>query len=108
MDQNLYSKISLNLKQIIIQLQDVFVFKYLQEKNKKKEEEAFNLLRKASAISKKIAEETNDAKLKGLAFELKRSHDEAIKIFEEINYDLNQLDKFYFDPKQSSQKTIKK
>ena len=48
------------------------------------------MLRKASAISKKIAEETNDAKLKGLAFELKRSHDEAIKIFEEINLNLSQ------------------
>ena len=79
-----------------------------KKKNKKKEEEAFNLLRQASAISKKIAEETNDAKLKGLAFELKRSHDEAIKIFEEINYDLNQLDKFYFDPKQALSDNYKK
>ena len=79
-----------------------------KKKNKKKEEEAFNLLRKASAISKKIAKETNDAKLKGLAFELKRSHDDAIKIFEEINYDLNQLDKFYFDPKQTLSENYKK
>jgi len=65
-----------------------------KKKNSKKEEQAFDLLRKASSISKKIAEETNDAKLKGLAFELKRNHDEAIKIFEEINYDLKKLDKF--------------
>ena len=79
-----------------------------KKKNKKKEEEAFNLLRKASTISKKISEETNDAKLKGLAFELKRSHDEAIKIFEEINYDLNKLDKFYFDPKKAISENYKK
>ena len=79
-----------------------------KKKNKKKEEEAFALLRKASAISKKIAEETNDAKLKGLAFELKRNHDEAIKIFEEINYDLKKLDKFYFDPKQALSENYKK
>ena len=79
-----------------------------KKKNKKKEEEAFNLLRKASTISKKISEETSDAKLKGLAFELKRSHDEAIKIFEEINYDLNKLDKFYFDPKKAISENYKK
>ena len=79
-----------------------------KKKNSKREEEAFALLRKASAISKRIAEETNDAKLKGLAFELKRSHDEAIKIFEEINYDLHKLDKFYFDPKQAISENYKK
>jgi len=79
-----------------------------KKKNSKKEEQAFDLLRKASAISKKIAEETNDAKLKGLAFELKRNHDEAIKIFEEINYDLKKLDKFYFDPKQALSENYKK
>jgi len=79
-----------------------------KKKNLKKEEQAFDLLRKASAISKKIAEETNDAKLKGLAFELKRNHDEAIKIFEEINYDLKKLDKFYFDPKQALSENYKK
>jgi hypothetical protein len=79
-----------------------------KKKNSKKEEQAFDLLRKASAISKKIAEETNDAKLKGLAFELKRNHDEAIKILEEINYDLKKLDKFYFDPKQALSENYKK
>jgi hypothetical protein len=79
-----------------------------KKKNLKKEEQAFDLLRKASAISKRIAEETNDAKLKGLAFELKRNHDEAIKIFEEINYDLKKLDKFYFDPKQALSENYKK
>lgn len=79
-----------------------------KKKNSKKEEQAFDLLRKASVISKKIAEETNDAKLKGLAFELKRNHDEAIKIFEEINYDLKKLDKFYFDPKQALSENYKK
>ncbi len=79
-----------------------------KKKNSKKEEQAFDLLRKASAISKRIAEETNDAKLKGLAFELKRNHDEAIKIFEEINYDLKKLDKFYFDPKQALSENYKK
>jgi len=79
-----------------------------KKKNSKKEEQAFDLLRKASAISKKIAEETNDAKLKGLAFELKRNHDEAIKIWEEINYDLKKLDKFYFDPKQALSENYKK
>lgn len=79
-----------------------------KKKNKKKEEEAFALLHKASVISKKIAEETNDAKLKGMAFDLKRTHDEAIKIFEEINYDLNQLDKFYFDPKGTISQNYKK
>ena len=79
-----------------------------KKKNSKKEEQAFDLLRKASAISKKIAEETNDAKLKGLAFELKRNHDEAIKIFEEINYDLKKLDRFYFDPKQALSENYKK
>ena len=79
-----------------------------KKKNSKKEEQAFDLLRKASAISKKIAEETNDAKLRGLAFELKRNHDEAIKIFEEINYDLKKLDKFYFDPKQALSENYKK
>lgn len=79
-----------------------------KKKNSKKEEQAFDFLRKASSISKKIAEETNDAKLKGLAFELKRNHDEAIKIFEEINYDLKKLDKFYFDPKQALSKNYKK
>lgn len=79
-----------------------------KKKNSKKEEQAFDLLRKASVISKKIAEETNDAKLKGLAFELKRDHDEAIKIFEEINYDLKKLDKFYFDPKQALSENYKK
>ena len=79
-----------------------------KKKNSKKEEQDFDLLRKASAISKKIAEETNDAKLKGLAFELKRNHDEAIKIFEEINYDLKKLDKFYFDPKQALSENYKK
>ena len=79
-----------------------------KKKNLKKEEQAFDLLRKASAISKRIAEETNDAKLKGLAFELKRNHDEAIKILEEINYDLKKLDKFYFDPKQALSENYKK
>jgi hypothetical protein len=79
-----------------------------KKKNLKKEEQAFDLLRKASAISKRIAEETSDAKLKGLAFELKRNHDEAIKIFEEINYDLKKLDKFYFDPKQALSENYKK
>ena len=79
-----------------------------KKKNSKKEEQAFDLLRKASVISKKIAEETNDAKLKGLAFELKRNHDEAIKILEEINYDLKKLDKFYFDPKQALSENYKK
>ena len=57
-----------------------------KKKKVKKEEQAFALLKKASLISKKIADESNDAKLKGLAFELKRTHDEAINIFEEINY----------------------
>ena len=79
-----------------------------KKKNSKKEEQAFDLLRKASVISKKIAEETNDAKLKGLAFELKRNHDEAIKILKEINYDLKKLDKFYFDPKQALSENYKK
>ncbi|MBL6758680.1 MAG: hypothetical protein ISQ17_02905 [Pelagibacteraceae bacterium] len=83
-------------------------FNIFKKKNSKKEEEAFALLRKASVISKKIAEETNDARLKGLAFELKRSHDEAIKIFEEIDYDLKKLDKFYFDPKQAFSENYKK
>ena len=63
---------------------------------------------KQALFQKKIAEETNDAKLKGLAFELKRNHDEAIKIFEEINYDLKKLDKFYFDPKQALSENYKK
>lgn len=72
-----------------------------KKKDSKKEKQAFDLLKKASAISKKISEETSDTKLKGLAFEMKRNHDEAIKLFEEINYDLKELDKYYFDPKKA-------
>lgn len=79
-----------------------------KKKDAKKEKEAFDLLKRASVISKKIAEESNDAKLKGLAFELKRSHDEAIKIFEEINYDMNKLDRYYIDTKNSLSGNYKK
>ncbi len=79
-----------------------------KKKNAKKEEEAFALLKKASLISKQIADESNDAKLKGLAFELKRTHDEAIKIFQEINYDMNKLDQYYIDTQNSISGNYKK
>ena len=79
-----------------------------KKKNAKKEEEAFSLLKKATSISKKIADESNDAKLKGLAFELKRTHDEAINIFEEINYDMNKLDRYYIDTQNSLSVNYKK
>lgn len=47
-------------------------FNIFKKKDSKKEKLAFDYLRKASAISKQIAEETNDTKLKGLAFEMKK------------------------------------
>ena len=59
-------------------------------------------------VFKKIADESNDAKLKGLAFELKRTHDEAINIFEEINYDMNKLDRYYIDTQNSLSANYKK
>tara|TARA_A100001015_G_scaffold307421_1_gene403301 strand:+ start:748 stop:1050 length:303 start_codon:yes stop_codon:yes gene_type:complete len=83
-------------------------FNIFKKKNVKKEEEAFVLLKKASFISKQIADESNDAKLKGLAFELKRTHDDAIKIFEEINYDMNKLDQYYIDTQNSISGNYKK
>ena len=79
-----------------------------KKKNAKKEEEAFSLLKKATLISKKISDESNDAKLKGLAFELKRNHDEAINIFKEINYDMNKLDRYYIDTQNSLSANYKK
>jgi hypothetical protein len=83
-------------------------FNIFKKKDSKKEKLAFDYLRKASAISKQIAEETNDTKLKGLAFEMKKNHDEAIKILEEINYDLKELDKYYFDPAKALSENYKK
>ena len=39
---------------------------------------------------------------------MKKNHDEAIKIFEEINYDLKELDKYYFDPSKALSENYKK
>ena len=83
-------------------------FNIFKSKKNRRQEEAFEHLRRASAISKKIAEETNDYKLRALAFELKKSHDMGIKILESIDYDLQQLDRFYFDPKKALSQNYKK
>ncbi len=78
-----------------------FISKIFQSKEKKIEEQAFKHLREVSAISKKIAIEQNEIKLRSLAFALKKNYDQGIDLLKEINYDLSKIEKAYFDPKKT-------
>ena len=75
-----------------------FISNIFQSKNKKIEEKAFRYLQEVSIISKQIAAEKNETKLRALAFSLRKNYEIAINLFKEINYDMNQIEKAYFDP----------
>ena len=83
-------------------------FNIFKTRNKKIKEKAFQLLRQASKISKEIEFEKDQVRLRGLAFDLKKAHDEGLKLLDEINYDKNKLDKIYFDPKTKMSENFKK
>ena len=83
-------------------------FNIFKTRNKKIKEKAFQLLRQASKISKKIEYEKDQVRLRGLAFDLKKAHDEGLKLLDDINYDKNKLDKIYFDPKTKMSENFKK
>lgn len=78
-----------------------FISKIFQSKEKKIEEQAFKHLREVSSISKQIAVEKNEIKLRSLAFALKKNYDQGINLLEEINYDMSKIEKAYFDPKKT-------
>jgi predicted aldo/keto reductase-like oxidoreductase len=75
-----------------------FISNIFQSKNKKIEEKAFRYLQEVSIISKQIAAEKNETKLRALAFSLRKNYEIAINLLKEINYDMNQIEKAYFDP----------
>ena len=75
-----------------------FISNIFQSKNKKIEEKAFRYLQEVSNISKQIAAEKNETKLRALAFSLRKNYEIAINLLKEINYDMNQIEKAYFDP----------
>ncbi|MAW02038.1 MAG: hypothetical protein CMI81_04045 [Candidatus Pelagibacter sp.] len=83
-------------------------FNIFKTRNKKIKEKAFQLLRQASKISKEIEFEKDQVRLRGLAFDLKKAHDEGLKLLDDINYDKNKLDKIYFDPKTKMSENFKK
>ena len=78
-----------------------FISNIFKSKNKKVEEEAFRYLQEVSSISKKIAAEKNEIKLNSLAFSLKKNYELAINLLKEIDYDMNQIEKAYFDPQKT-------
>ena len=83
-------------------------FNIFKTRNKKIKEKAFQLLRQASKISKEIEFEKDQVRLRGLAFDLKKAHEEGLKLLDDINYDKNKLDKIYFDPKTKMSENFKK
>ncbi|MDB0036694.1 hypothetical protein N9E69_03650 [Pelagibacteraceae bacterium] len=78
-----------------------FISNIFKSKNKKIEEEAFRYLQEVSSISKQIAAEKNVTKLSNLAFSLKKNYELAINLFKEIDYDMSQIEKAYFDPQKT-------
>ena len=52
--------------------------------------------------------EKDQARLRGLAFDLKKAHDEGLRLLEDIDYDKSKLDKIYFDPKTKTLRILKK
>jgi len=78
-----------------------FISNIFKSKNKQIEEKAFQHLKEVSAISKLIAREKNDIKLRGLAFSMQRNYDQGMKLLEEINFDMSKIEKAYFDPKKT-------
>jgi len=78
-----------------------FISNIFKSKNKKIEEEAFRYLQKVSSISKQIAAEKNEIKLNSLAFSLKKNYELAINLLKEIDYDMSQIEKAYFDPQKT-------
>lgn len=78
-----------------------FISKIFQSKNKQIEEKAFKHLREVSAISKQIAGEKNEIKLRGLAFAMKKHYEQGIELLKEIDYDMTKIEKAYFDPKKT-------
>ena len=78
-----------------------FISNIFQSKNKKIEEKAFRYLQEVSIISKQIAAEKNETKLRTLAFSLRKNYEIAINLLKEINYDMNQIEKAYFDPNKT-------
>ena len=79
-----------------------------KSRDQKIREKAFKLLRQASEISKEIETEKDQVRLRGLAFDLKRAHDEGLRLLEDIDYDKSKLDKIYFDPKTKTSENFKK
>ena len=78
-----------------------FISNIFKSKSKQIEEKAFQHLKEVSAISKLIAREKNDIKLRGLAFSMQRNYDQGMKLLEEINFDMSKIEKAYFDPKKT-------
>ena len=78
-----------------------FVSNIFKSKNKKLEDKAIQHLKEVSALSKLIANEKNEVKLRGLAFSMQRHYDQGMRILDEINYDMSQIEKAYFDPKKT-------
>jgi hypothetical protein len=78
-----------------------FISNIFKSKNKKIEEEAFRYLQEVSSISKQIAAEKNEIKLNSLAFSLKKNYELAINLLKEIDYDMSQIEKAYFDPQKT-------
>jgi len=60
-----------------------FISNIFQSKNKKIEEKAFRHLQEVSVISKQIAAEKNETKLRGLAFSLRKTM-RLLLIFKEM------------------------
>lgn len=83
-------------------------FNIFKSRNKKIKEKAFQLLKQASKISREIEFEKDQVRLRGLAFDLKKAHDEGLKLLDDINYDKKKLDKIYFDPKTKMSENFKK
>jgi predicted aldo/keto reductase-like oxidoreductase len=77
-------------------------FNFFKSGKDRKKDKAFDYLKKASALSKAIEQEEDEVKLRGLAFEMKKNHDLAIKMLDEIDYDMQNLDQYYFDPKKKA------
>ena len=78
-----------------------FISNIFKSRNKQIEEKAFKYLKEVSSISRQIAGEKNEIKLRGLAFSLKKNYDLAINLLKEINYDMSKIEKAYFDPKKT-------
>tara|TARA_B000000565_G_C23672259_1_gene334681 strand:+ start:437 stop:736 length:300 start_codon:yes stop_codon:yes gene_type:complete len=79
-----------------------------KSRDQKIREKAFKLLRQASEISKEIETEKDQVRLRGLAFDLKKAHDEGLRLLDDIDYDKSKLDKIYFDPKTKASENFKK